>query len=1031
MVVTTLNSMMFNEKVLNYSNKHYIPLTAITKGVVSIKPSCRYQAAITAVTKGVVDIDYTRRRYIKLSPMITKGIVSIKPRQYIKAFNKALLIETSHNDVLKIPTGNLLSNKEGQIDCIIMPLRNPGSTNQYIFDGNGQTNRNLELLIKTNGSICARYGTGNTTLELTSQNPASKDYPYKVTVKWNLQVVSLIVNGNITSREGEHDIAFGNELYVGCNKSGKSQLDGVMDDFRLSVVARSDEDIIEMHNDIKPFPVDEWTTYKLNFDNTLLPAYDDITEDLGLTTIDAACYNKSDWLISGDTGKVKKYDGSTVTDLTAEFNLSGKKINAIEYGTYWLVAGQQGLIKKYDNSSVVDLTASFEFGSSDINTLAWSGLYWLVAGKNGKIKKYDGTVTDLTNDFKFGSETITCIKWSGAYFLIGGTNGKIKKYDGATVTDLTADFDLGTATVNAIQWNGDYFLVATSNGKIKKYDGKDVTDLSSHFNISTGIKYLSYNGTYWLVSVDNGKILKYENETVTDITDIINLGGSNAPVIYHSEYYLINNNSKTIKFYYLPETYTYSWYSPAIDVSNTTDKNSGHAAVNASLPGGTMLVIKSRSSDDGVIWSDWFAASSDGDLRHPGANFIQVVVQLKTYGARKPVFDSVTISFDGVANTTLLASDFSEGGQFYMDTLLDNLVIVNGIDIPRKYDGEEISILEGNPPQAAFIAAHKNRLFMAKDSRLYFSELLDIETWPVLNFIDISPNDGDVINGLIVYGDYLVIAKKHSIWMLSGEGPSTFMVKRIHSDKGVYAPRSLIVVDGNLCFVANDGIYLSDLTQTVLISERIRKYWESLNPRRIKQAASYYTENKLYVSVAEGSSLINNSVIVFDTLRQAFTGIRSGWNVNCWLKFYEADKKISLFGHSNIGQVSEINTGYSDNGDVYYSVWKSKEFDFGSGESYKRWNRVYLDVKPSMYDSTLEIAFYVDGKYVGNLTVDIPKGNGDEVYSILTLASKAGVIGGRRMSLEVKQAVKDNPVGIQRVAIEFISRGTKPTFYGW
>jgi len=35
------------------------------------------------------------------------------------------------------------------------------------------------------------------------------------------------------------------------------------------------------------------------------------------------------------------------------------------------------------------------------------------------------------------------------------------------------------------------------------------------------------------------------------------------------------------------------------------------------------------------------------------------------------------------------------------------------------------------------------------------------------------------------------------------------------------------------------------------------------------------------------------------------------------------------------------------------------------------------------------------------------------------------------MSLEVKQAVKDNPVGIQRVAIEFISRGTKPTFYGW
>ena len=75
-------------------------------------------------------------------------------------------------------------------------------------------------------------------------------------------------------------------------------------------------------------------------------------------------------------------------------------------------------------------------------------------------------------------------------------------------------------------------------------------------------------------------------------------------------------------------------------------------------------------------------SSSDGDLRHP-EQIIQVVVQLKIR-CKKTCIYSVTISFDEVADTTLLASDFSEGGQFYMDTLLDNLVIVNGIDIPRK-----------------------------------------------------------------------------------------------------------------------------------------------------------------------------------------------------------------------------------------------------------------------------------------------------------------------------------------------------------
>ena len=49
-------------------------LTAITKGVVSIKPSCRYQAAITAVTKGVVDIYYTHR----------KGVITIAGKNRAK-----------------------------------------------------------------------------------------------------------------------------------------------------------------------------------------------------------------------------------------------------------------------------------------------------------------------------------------------------------------------------------------------------------------------------------------------------------------------------------------------------------------------------------------------------------------------------------------------------------------------------------------------------------------------------------------------------------------------------------------------------------------------------------------------------------------------------------------------------------------------------------------------------------------------------------------------------------------------------------
>ena len=58
---------------------------------------------------------------------------------------------------------------------------------------------------------------------------------------------------------------------------------------------------------------------------------------LGLSKIDVAHYNNTFWLISGDSGKVKKYDGTTVTDLTTDFGLIGTIVRDIGYGLYWLV----------------------------------------------------------------------------------------------------------------------------------------------------------------------------------------------------------------------------------------------------------------------------------------------------------------------------------------------------------------------------------------------------------------------------------------------------------------------------------------------------------------------------------------------------------------------------------------------------------------------------------------------------------------------------------------------------------------------
>lgn len=474
---------------------------------------------------------------------------------------------------------------------------------------------------------------------------------------------------------------------------------------------------------------------------------------------------------------------------------------------------------------------------------------------------------------------------------------------------------------------------------------------------------------------------------------------------------------------------THHWLSPAIDCSNATDQLSGHAALTTITPGASNVTVYSRSAPASTgPWTAWVAALGDGSLQHAADDFIQVKLILARDGENDPYVDSLTVSFDGQATATLLASDFSPGKQFFFDQLNDLLAVMTG-DAPRKYDGTTLAAMGGSPPHAPYGVAHKNRFWMAKGSRLYFSDLLNVESWPVLNFIDIMPNDGDIITGMITFGDYLVIAKGHSVWMLIGETINTFRVRRIHSDRGCYAPRSLCIVNQMLCFVSDDGIYFSDFTQPVLISERIRKTWDGLNKRRLNLIASWFFDHKLYVAVPDAGQQRNNRVLVYDSLRQAFAGDRM-WPVSCWTDFREAGEINSFFGRSDLGNVRKINTGYNDDGAAYEVIYESKAISHGAPEILKRYNIGYLQVKPAALDAELIISFIVDGVETPTMTVPVPANVTGLIDTLQIFASEVGVVSGHRIQVKIRQQVLDNPLGIQSVYLEALPLLIAPTLRG-
>lgn len=657
-------------------------------------------------------------------------------------------------ETLTIPTAGVLSPSEGTDEKYVKLFRSPGTNEQFIFDGAGLANQNLQVVVRTDGYVDVRYGTGSATAVITSTTVFVKDTLYAISWRWSSAGVALFINGvSEASSVTAPSLSFGANAYYGSKADGTLQLDGLIDDLRISGRARTDTEISDAYASGVALTADEWTTCLAPFDGNI-----------------------------------------TASDL--------------------------------------------------------AGFVWASATK---------------------------------------------------------------------------------------------------------------------------------------------------------------------------------------DVSLAVDTASGKVGWQVTTPGTSTVAIETRTSADGVTWDAWTAVLADGTIQSIYQKYIQVRARGLVSGTDKPSVQELTLSYDGTPAAAELSIGFTAGGQFYFATLLSKLVITNKLDAPQVWDGiNAVAALGGTPPHAQFVAAHKNYLFMAhttnNPSRLHFSEVLNIESWPALNFIDISPNDGDWITGLMPYDDYLIITKNRSIWLLVGTGTSDFEVRRLHAEVGCVAPRSLVRVGEAFAFVFHDGIYMSDLSQPVLISERLKKTWHGLNRRRLNQACATFFDHKLRVDVPNGSSTINNLRIIYDSIRKALMLEEFIDHASCYTKFTEAGQEVLLYGHSNEGQVSQADNGSTDAGQPINFVWESKNFDFGLPEHIKRWRKVFMGFAPASSSTVVNVSFVVDGGAASTpIQVTVPGEATKKVHTVRLLPSQVGVVQGHSLGMRVTQSTTNGGVGIHAIILDYFIKGARPT----
>lgn len=476
-----------------------------------------------------------------------------------------------------------------------------------------------------------------------------------------------------------------------------------------------------------------------------------------------------------------------------------------------------------------------------------------------------------------------------------------------------------------------------------------------------------------------------------------------------------------------------TWRSNTLDITAVGDVTTGRVTQTATLPSGASRTIETRSSPDGVTFGAWTALGVGDTISSPGTdNYIQIRVRFNSTSGARGSMQSLNVLFDQTTTATTLSTGFSTTARWDFATANDTLWIVNG-EVAKKWDGVTFADMGGSPPLGKFVLFHKQRLFIAgasaARSRVYFSDVGLPETWGALSFIDVGKGDGDSITGLAVLLDYLVITKENSVWILSGDSSTNFVLRRVTDEGGCAVKQGIAFVKDTLAWLGKDGVRLFDGARSAMGSEKITTVFSGLNKRQLTQAAAVYwgPEQHYFVAVPEGASLTNDVVLVYDALRAAWTTYR-GIPAGEWCIFREYNQDTLLFGSSTTGQIYKMDTtGYSDDGAAIDAHVITKAAALAGGiEAPSLVPDVFVACRePDSLATTASLSLYKD---LGSESAAITLTLAAQALNVLrAIPSTVGVSLPRSLGIKVRHNAASRGFVLNAIDIRFSAKGVRAT----
>lgn len=294
----------------------------------------------------------------------------------------------------------------------------------------------------------------------------------------------------------------------------------------------------------------------------------------------------------------------------------------------------------------------------------------------------------------------------------------------------------------------------------------------------------------------------------------------------------------------------------------------------------------------------------------------------------------------------------------------------------------------GVPPGYSQIVYHKDRLFMndpTEKNLVWYTELTNPYTVKATNFIRAGDSSGEVVEGLAVYNDALVIFCTNSLHInyMEDSTPTNWQQIKTRSPFGSKSPGGAFFYNNKLMFPATQSNKLVGfaalsgaaieqdatlLTIAALGSEtksaRIEPDVFNFHSTYIKNIVAFVYKNKAYISVPYGATATgNNRIYVFDFSREDLTKRQEGawipWTGINAAAFTEYNGNLYAQDAAATGAVHLLNSStYSDNGTAINSYYWTKEFSGVPG--HEAWTKDFRGLS-LMYEKSGD--YYMDFGY--------------------------------------------------------------------